>query len=222
MVGSSVMPKRKSHPGSQQSGSAKKKRNNCKVVEKSSNQHFTLELEESYSHFELLQQNLKKRKRPSFDTDTAKDVNKSSVKMIGVEELDLDDGEGSEKEIMDPKLEILMSSSPAIECGDDDDDVDDVSENVKTEEVGASVKVENLDNMEVNQDVKKEQMNRTEEAKGWLTISSLPIGWKFREMSSPEAAGKVEFSTNKRQFFLAPTGKIFPSRCFHHAQTSAD
>ena len=102
--------------------------------------------------------------------------------------------------------------------GDDVDyDDDDVSESVKTEEVGASVKVENLDNMEVEQDVKKEQMNETEEAKGWLTISSLPIGWKFREMSSPEAAGKVEFSTNKRQFFLAPTGKIFPSRCFHRA-----
>ena len=68
------------------------------------------------------------------------------------------------------------------------------------------------------------------ERSSWITVGSLPAGWKFREVDSNPVvvesnkmvgSNKVAESTtnrqggssiNKQQFILAPTGKIFPCR----------
>ena len=68
----------------------------------------------------------------------------------------------------------------------------------------------------------------------WITVGSLPAGWKFREVHSNPVvvdsnkvveSNKVVASTtgrqgassvNKQQFILAPTGKIFPCRFLVH------
>ena len=74
----------------------------------------------------------------------------------------------------------------------------------------------------------------------WITVGSLPAGWKFREVDSNSVvvesskvvesnkmveSNKVVESTtnrqgaspiNKQQFILAPTGKIFPCRFLAH------
>ena len=62
----------------------------------------------------------------------------------------------------------------------------------------------------------------------WITVGSLPAGWKFREVDSNPVvvdSNKVVESTtnrqgassiNKQQFILAPTGKIFPCRFLVH------
>ena len=72
------------------------------------------------------------------------------------------------------------------------------------------------------------------ERSSWITVGSLPAGWKFREVDSNSVvvesnkmveSNKVVESTtnrqgtspiNKQQFILAPTGKIFPCRFLAH------
>ena len=66
------------------------------------------------------------------------------------------------------------------------------------------------------------------ERSSWITVGSLPAGWKFREVDSNpvgvESNKVVESTTNrqgassinKQQFILAPTGKIFPCRFLAH------
>ena len=66
------------------------------------------------------------------------------------------------------------------------------------------------------------------ERSSWITVGSLPAGWKFREVDSNPVvvdSNKVVESTtnrqgassiNKQQFILAPTGKIFPCRFLVH------
>ena len=216
--------KRKCSPVPNKVGPAKKKKNVQKVQQ--SSQPAELELEEIDSHFNRSKPNLKKRKRSAIENDKGKDVAGAEVKRVIEVVLD-DEGEeiGGEKmkdESKPDDIQLLISSSPGLECEDD------VSENVKTEnEVEARVKVENVDNLGRDLDeVREAQTNGRQDGTGWLTIPSLPLGWKFREVSTiPEVPLKVsttgkemavkatqELSTNKRQFIMAPNGKIFPSR----------
>ena len=223
--------KRKCPPGAKKVGPAKKRKIPL------SSQLASPMLKESDSHFKLSKPNLKKRIRPAVKNHEGKEVDKAEVEVIEVV-LDDDGEEMGEREMEDDSkpddIELLLSSSssssPGLECEDD------ANENVKTEnEVEARVKVENVESeLDGRNDGKQE-------ATGWLTIPSLPLGWKFREVSSTEVPVKMStikemavkvstnkkvtqelsslptISTNKRQFILAPTGKIFPCRlspCF--------
>ena len=221
--------KRKCPPGARKVGPLKKRRNTQKIQPK------------SHPHFQLSKANLKKRKRSSTEDDMAKDVETAEVKVIEVDLDDDEDEEESGREMKeDSNIELLMSSSssPAIDCEDD------VSETVNRENE-AKVKKETVDNTErelddVRQDVREnetnvredetnvrqDETNGREDATGWLTIPSLPLGWKFREVANcsevPVKASTTKeviqevstISTSKRQFILAPTGKIFPCRSF--------
>ena len=206
--------KRKCPPGAKKVGPAKKR----KIPP--SSQPTSPVLKESDSHFKLSNPNLKKRKISTVKNDNGKDVDKAEVKVIEVV-LDDDGEEMSGREMEDDSkpddIELLLSSSSSytgLECEDG------VYENVKAEkEMEARVEVKNAES----------DLDGKQEAKGWLTIPSLPLGWKFREVSSPEVPLKVSTTkdmstnkevtqelstipTNKRQFILAPTGKIFPCR----------
>ena len=218
--------KRKCPPEARKVGPLKKRRNTQKIQPK------------SHPHFQLSKANLKKRKRSSTEDDMTKDVETAEVKVI---EVVLDDDEDEEEESGremkdDSSIELLMSSpsSPEIDCEYD------VSENVKRENE-ARVKEETVDNTERElhderkdeTNVREDETDGREDATGWLTIPSLPLGWKFREVancsevpvkaSTPttkemdvEVIQEVStISTSRRQFILAPTGKIFPCRFFY-------
>ena len=203
--------KRKCPPGARKVGPLKKRRNTQKIQPK------------SHPHFQLSKANLKKRKRSSTEDDMAKDVETAEVKVIEVDLDDDEDEEESGREMKeDSSIELLMSSpsSPAIGCEDD------VSETVNRENE-AKVKKETVDNTERElDDVRQDETNGREDAADWLTIPSLPLGWKFREVANcsevPVKASTTKeviqevstISTSKRQFILAPTGKIFPCRSF--------
>ena len=170
----------------------KKIRNESKDIQKSNNQLPVLLLEEGYSHCESLQPSVKKMKTSFTDDCNLDNADAAEIDSEDVKS-NLEENSKLNHSTFMPSLTPLHKYTP---------NRDGVTDDTKSD----TEKVE-----------KKEKVERS----SWITVGSLPAGWKFREVDSNKV---VESTTNrqgaspinKQQFILAPTGKIFPCRFLAH------
>ena len=177
----------------------KKIRNESKDIKKSNNQLPVLLLEEGYSHCEFLQPSVKKMKMSFTDDCNLDNADAAEIDSEDVKS-NLEENSKLNHSTFMPSLTPLHKYTP---------NRDGVTDDTKSD----TEKVE-----------KKEKVERS----SWITVGSLPAGWKFREVDSNpvvvESNKVVESTTNrqgaslinKQQFILAPTGKIFPCRFLAH------
>ena len=177
----------------------KKIRNESKDIQKSNNQLPVLLLEEGYSHCEFLQPSVKKMKMSFTDDCNLDNADAAEIDSEDVKS-NLEENSKLNHSTFMPSLTPLHKYTP---------NRDGVTDDTKSD----TEKVE-----------KKEKVERS----SWITVGSLPAGWKFREVDSNpvvvESNKVVESTTNrqgaslinKQQFILAPTGKIFPCRFLAH------
>lgn len=113
------------------------------------------------------------------------------------DKVDEDDEEEDEDEalIAEPDVESMLEESGEEEDMDEDD-----------EEELRELKIAEDDIEEVEREEPRKEERSF--APNWEEIPTLPKGWKYREL---EMNGKL-INAGKRQFLMAPSGKIFPCR----------